>query len=251
MDLEDAVAPDSKDRARVAATTLLASPDLDTARFILRINHPSTHEGERDLAAIGEIGALVGRPLTLMIPKVDSPDVLDEVRKRLNGHDLTASLIPMIETARGLARVEELAVADSVSGLLFGGLDLSVDLGAAMEWEPLLYARSRVVHASRLGGVGVTDMPFLDISDPAGLRAEADRARKLGFSGKAAIHPDQVEVVLDAFSPTQEEVARARRVTEAFERERTGVILVDGVMVDRPLIEAARRIVSWADAHGD
>lgn len=251
MDLEDGVAPDSKDRARVAATTLLASPDLDTAHFILRINHPSTNEGARDLAAIGQVGALLGRPLTLMIPKVDSPEVLEEVRQRLKRHDLTASLIPMIETARGLARVEELAVADSVSGLLFGGLDLSVDLGAAMEWEPLLYARSRVVHAARLGGVGATDMPFLDLSDPTGLRAEADRARKLGFDGKAAIHPDQVQVVLKAFSPTREEVARARRVTEASERERSGVFLVDGVMIDRPAIEAARRIVSWADSHGD
>ena len=200
MDLEDAVAPDSKDRARVAAKPLLASPDLDTAHFVLRINHPSTQAGELDLVAVGEGGAVVRGPLTLMIPKMDSPDVLEKVRKRLEKHDLTVSLIPIIETACGLACVEDLAVADSVSGLLFGGLDLSIDLGAAMEWEPLLYARSRVVHAARLGGVGATDMPFLDVSDPAGLQAEAERARKLGFSGKAAIHPDQVGVVLDVFS---------------------------------------------------
>lgn len=250
MDLEDAVALDAKDGARSAAAELLASPDMDATRFILRINHPSTPEGDLDLTAIGERGALPGRPLTLMIPKVDAPDDLRDVRARLQAHGLSASLVPVIETVRGLARVEELAVADSVSGLLFGGLDLSVDLGAAMEWEPLLYARSRVVHAARLGGIGATDMPFLQLNEPTGLRAEAERAHKLGFNGKAVIHPDHVDVVVDVFSPTAEEVSRARRVTETFDREPAGVLVVDGVMIDRPGIESARRIVSWADARG-
>ena len=127
---------------------------------------------------------------------------------------------------------------------------MSVDLGAALDWDALLYARSRVVHAARLGGVGAVDMPFFDIGDQTGLREEADAVRRLGFKGKAAIHPSQVGVLHDAFSPSEAEVAQARLVTETFDRVRKGVFLLDGVMVDRPAIEAARRVVAWADTHG-
>ncbi|MCH7531158.1 MAG: CoA ester lyase [Gemmatimonadetes bacterium] len=249
MDLEDAVAPESKEEARASAVSVLEGADLDPTRFILRINSPVTPEGDRDLAALSELETLRGSPLTLMIPKVDSPEELDHVRNRVSDGVGVLSLIPVVETAKGLACVEELAAADSVSGILFGGLDLSIDLGTALEWDALLYARSRTVHAARLGGVGAIDMPFLNVSDRDGLREEAGRVRKLGFKGKAAIHPDHVEAVQAAFSPSEDEVTRARRVTEAA-RESKGVFMLDGVMVDRPGIEAARRILTWADAHG-
>ncbi len=248
MDLEDAVAPESKERARAAAVSLLGRGDLDRMRFILRINNPSTPDGDRDLAALGDLEAVRGLPLTLMIPKVGSSDEIDHVRSRVERCGPSVSFIPVIETARGLACVEEIAAAPSVSGLLFGGLDLSIDLGAALEWDALLYARSRVVHAARLGGVRAIDMPFLALSDPEGLREEADRVRRLGFKGKAAIHPDHVEAIHEVFSPSDEDVARARRVMEAA-RQGEGVFLLDGVMVDRPGIEAARRILAWTEAH--
>ncbi len=249
MDLEDAVAPESKDGARDAATSLLARATIDPARFVLRINNPSTSAGDRDLATLGDLEAVRGQSLTLMIPKVAAPEEVDEVHARLDGRGISPSVIAVIETARGLARVEEIAASTAVSGLLFGGLDLSVDLGAAVDWDALLYARSRVVHAARLGGVDAVDMPFFDIADQTGLREEADAVRRLGFKGKAAIHPSQVGVLHDAFSPSEAEVAQARLVTETFDREGKGVFLLDGVMVDRPAIEAARRVVAWADAH--
>jgi len=249
MDLEDAVAPESKQEARASAMSVLQAADFDPERFVLRINSPSTPEGDRDLAALGELTTLRGSPLTLMIPKLDSPEGLDQVRGRIHDGGMTPRLIPIVETARGLACVEELAQADCVVAILFGGLDLSIDLGAALEWDALLYARSRTVHAARLGGVGAIDMPFFDIPDHEGLREDATRIRRLGFKGKAAIHPTHVSPIQEIFSPSEDEVTQARRVTEAA-RASKGVFMLDGVMVDRPGIVAAERIVAWADAHG-
>ncbi len=248
MDLEDAVAPGAKQEARASAMSVLQAPDFDPERFILRINNPATPEGDRDLAALGELATLRGSPLTLMIPKLDAPEGLDQVRSRIHDRGMTPRLIPIVETARGLACVEALAAADSVAAIVFGGLDLSVDLGTTLDWDALLYARSRTVHAARLGGVGAIDMPFFDISDHAGLSDDAARVRRLGFKGKTAIHPSHVSAIQEIFSPSEDEVTQARRVTQAA-RDSKGVFMLDDVMVDRPGIVAAERIVAWADAH--
>lgn len=248
MDLEDAVAPDSKEEARDAALSVLRRADFDPARFVLRINQPGTPDGARDLEALSDSEPGRATPWTLMVPKVHASEELEDLRSRLHEGGLSPSLLPVIETAEGLARVEAVAAVDSICGLLFGGLDLSVDLGAALDWDALLYARSRVVLAARLGGVSAIDMPFLRISDPEGLRDEAERVHRLGFKGKAAIHPGHVDALQTVFSPSEQEVERARRITDAA-RENAGVFLLDGVMVDRPGIIAARRILARADAH--
>jgi citrate lyase beta subunit len=246
MDLEDSVAAGGKNAARSFATLALGRARPNGTDLVIRINHPSTAAGEADLAAIAgalDAGAPAARDggLALMIPKVGAPEEVEAIRGRLSAHDLGVGLIPMIETVRGLARVEEIAAMESVRALLFGGLDLSIELGAELAWEPLLYARSRFVHAARLAGVGALDMPWLDVSDRTGLEAEARRVRALGFTGKAAIHPDQVGTVLDAFSPSEREIAYARRVVEAAAAAPVGAFLLDGAMVDRPVVEAARR----------
>lgn len=256
MDLEDAVAPEAKREARTAALAALSDPSVDVSRLVVRINHPASEPGAADLEALAELGgsafdSMQGpRGPTLMVPKVGGPEELDGLRARLGATGLRAALVAVVETARGLARVEEIASADSVVALMFGGLDLSLELGAALEWEPLLYARSRTVHAARLAGVDVIDMPFFDTEDDEGLGAEAARARRLGFSGKSAIHPRQVREILAAFAPTDEEISNAARVVQAYERERKGAFLLDGVMVDRPAVEAARSLLARAATGG-
>lgn len=246
VDLEDAVAPEAKEDARPVVMELLVH---HRSRLTVRINHPSTTTGERDVAAIE---ALTGAdesddaPLTVMVPKAGSPSELDALHRRLSADGGTVRIIAVVETAEGLACVEEMASVDGVCALLLGGLDLSVDLGCALEWEALLYARSRCVHAARLGDVAAIDSPFFDLDDPSGLRAETDRSRRLGFTAKAAVHPRQVSVIREAFAPDGTAVARARRVLAAAEDEGGGVSLVDGVMIDRPAVEAARRIVAEA-----
>ena len=198
MDLEDAVAPASKAEARDAARSVIAGDTFDPERFVLRVNAPLSDEGGRDLAMLaGARDALAGHALTVLVPKVCAPTDLEPVRMRIEGLGARPALVPIVETAEGLANAEALANADAVEGLLFGGLDLSLDLGAELDWEALLYARSRLIHVARLGRVWALDMPFLDVSDEAGLRLAAERARRLGFKGKAAIHPTQVGPIHD------------------------------------------------------
>jgi citrate lyase beta subunit len=123
-------------------------------------------------------------------------------------------------------------------------VDLAAELGCALEWDALLYARSRLVHASALGGVGSIDVPFLDLRDRAGLDAEVRAVARLGFRAKAAIHPGQIEIIHEAFAPTELELERARRILDAHQRSEGGVTVLDDRMIDRPVVEAARRTLA-------
>jgi (S)-citramalyl-CoA lyase len=256
LDLEDGVAPDGKDQARDEVVRFLAGwggpgrgPEL-----IVRINDPRVAAGKRDLEAL----ARGRRPQGVMVPKVDGEEVLEEVARALGsrsavGFDArdersrSVVLLPLIETARGLERIQEIASTPApLDALVFGGMDLAAELGAAFEWEPLLYARSRVVHAAALAGVGAIDVPWAPLDEPDGLAEETRRAARLGFTGKLAIHPNQVPVIHAALAPDQDELARARRILEAWSKAHTGVVVVDGRMVDRPLVLGAERVLARA-----
>jgi len=250
LDLEDAVPAAEKDAARSAASRILTEGGEGVARLVVRVNHPSTQDGGADLTALAGVATDTGASLRLLIPKVSGPADLGAVREALGRCVDRTELVAMIETVRGLSDAERIAASPGVSALLFGGFDLSLELGASPGWESLLYARSRVVVAARLGGVAAIDMPFLGVGNPDGLASEAGRARRLGFDGKAAIHPEQVATIADAFGHTPAEVRRARRIEEESRDRGAGAFLLDGEMVDRPILEAARRIVAWADARG-
>ncbi len=260
-DLEDAVGPEAKDGARATVVELLArettsrgddrvgdpdGPDGPSLRptMILRINAPETDVGARDLEALAGAKAL---PDLLLVPKVVGPGSLEPVDEALGSRADDVGLIPLIETARGLAAVEEIAAAsDRIVALMLGGHDLSLELGARPTPEALLYARSRIVHAAALAGVDALDMPLLEVGDPDELRDRTRAARDLGFTGKAAIHPEQVEPIQEVFTPTPEEVEEARRVVEASEAAGGNAALLDGKVVDRPILEAARRVLARA-----
>ena len=117
-------------------------------------------------------------------------------------------------------------------------------------WESLLYARSRVVHAAAAAGIDAIDVPFLDLDDPDGLREAAERAQALGFSGKGAIHPRQIPVINAVFTPSTERVAHARRILAAFEAADTGLVVVDGKLIEKPVLREMRRIVAIAERMG-
>lgn len=248
VDLEDAVGPGAKDQARERTAALLedeapsAPPGLRSPLVMVRMNAPTVPAGARDLEALA---ALTRPPDAVLIPMVRDPGDVEGVADALCGPGSPVRLVPLVETARGLAAVEELAVAaDAVAALLLGGHDLSLELGARPDWEPLLYARSRLVHAAALAGIDALDMPLLDLSDADGLRAEARAARALGFTGKAAIHPDQVEPIQEIFTPDEGEVEEARRVVEAYRAADGNAVLLDGRVVDRPVLEAALRTLA-------
>jgi citrate lyase subunit beta/citryl-CoA lyase len=228
LDLEDAVAPESKEGARrnVAAHGLTGIP------VIVRINASATAWFAADIAALA--GADVA---AVMLPKAENAGEIAEICRVLG-----RPVIPLIETARGVAGLSDLLAAPGVAVVAIGTLDLAVDLGCEPSWEALLLARSMLVLQSRLAGLpkpldGVT----VATDDEALAEAETRRAAALGFGGKLAIHPRQVAPIRRGLRPTDEQIAWAERVVAA---ATGGAVRVDGTMVDRPVLERARRILS-------
>ena len=248
IDLEDGVAFGAKDEARDKALALFAGRAPVRAEVSLRINDPKTDLGRRDIEAVRGSGI---RPDALMLPKCDGPDEIREVAAALAGGLPDLPLIVMAETARGVAAADAIAsAAPTVSAIFFGAIDYAADVGCEVGWEAALYARSRVIVAAAVAGVGALDSPYMDVPALDALAAESRRTRALGFTGKAAIHPTQVPVIQAAFSPPADEVAWARRIVDAYERNEGGVLLVDGKLIERPVIASAQRTLALAAAVG-
>jgi (S)-citramalyl-CoA lyase len=187
-------------------------------------------------------------PPALMLPKVMSPDevvLLDDI---LTERGLDTRLHIIIETNAGLEAVHDIARASPrIDALFFGGVDMAAELRCRNSWESLLYARSRVVHAAASVGVDVIDVPYLDLQDPGGMEREARLARDLGFSGKGAIHPKQIPILNEVFTPDGAEVAHAKRLLQAFEEADTGLVVVDGKLIEKPVLREMHRILAIAE----
>ena len=245
VELEDGVAPKDKDVARENVLALFAKPQADDGvERMVRVNCLRTAFGLKDVQAILSSES---PPPALMLPKVVSPDEviwLDELLTEAE-HDTRIHII--IEMNEGLEAAFDIArSSDRIDSLLFGGVDMAADLRCKNAWEPLLYARSRVVHAAASAGIDVIDVPYLDLEDMAGMTAEASLAKDLGFSGKGAIHPKQIAELNRVFTPSDAEVARAQKVISAFEEADTGLVVVDGKLIEKPVIREMRRILSIA-----
>lgn len=246
LELEDGV-PRRKAEARANALAWFAAPAPEAgAELLLRINSPRCAEGVRDLAAICDSPA---PPPALMAPKVEAPEdarMLDELFSDGPHADMRFHIV--IETCRALEAAHEIARASPrIDSLAFGAVDMAAELRVEVAWEPLSYARQRLVAAAAGAGVDLLDAPSLDLADEAGLAAEARRARALGFTGKAAIHPRQIAPINAAFRPGADEVARARAAIAAAEAAEGGLAVVDGKLVEPPVLRAARRIAAVAD----
>ena len=127
---------------------------------------------------------------------------------------------------------------------------MAAELRCANAWEPLLYARSRVVHAAASAGLDVIDVPYLDLDDLEGMVHAAQQARELGFSGKGAIHPKQIEALNQVFTPSGEEIARARQIIATFEEADTGLVVIDGKLIEKPVLREMERVLAIADRVG-
>jgi citrate lyase subunit beta/citryl-CoA lyase len=255
LDLEDGVPPAAKDEARrLIADVLGRAPrgEAGPGRFV-RIRRALGDDGAGDLDAVVRPG-LAG----IMAPKVQRPDEVEWIATRLDALERdakiphgTVRIIPSIESAAALIEAPRIAMAsDRVAGLAFGSEDFALDLGLPTKREgeaaDLLYARSATVVAAVSAGKLAFDGIWPDIKDAAGLRADTLRARRLGFAGKTLIHPDQIAVVNEIFSPTAAEVEEARRVVHAFEEavaRGEGAVALDGRMLDAPVVDRARRVL--------
>jgi len=257
IDLEDAVTSSQKETVRDQVGTFLKT--ATRRNLFVRINSAETLFFDKDLEKVTE-PALYG----IVIPKTERPEALQEADRKLTDLERRKfipeeqiHLVPMIETALGLSRVREIGVSTPrVIAIAFGAGDLTLDLGAKLtkSGEELLFARSSLVLSCRLAGVSPIDAPYMiDVKDAEGLKAEAERSRQLGFQGKFCIHPSQVEPVNEIFSPTQEEIARAKKIVEAFEMAKEkgeGAIALEGEFIDPPIYSRAKQLLDFADEVG-
>ncbi|WP_275561303.1 CoA ester lyase [Streptomyces sp. 5-6(2022)] len=231
IDLEDATAAQDKDRARDNVARWLAEGN----NAVIRINPPGTPWCDADLEAVSRYGAPV------MVPKAEDHGVLSELARHTAGR---CALIPLIETAVGVERANEVCAAAGAVRVAFGNADLASQLGVAHDDHmALTYARSRLVSAAAAAGLcppvdGVTT----SVRDADVLTDDISHARRLGFTGKLCIHPAQVPIVSAGFAPSESEQKWARAVVTAGD----SVGVVDGQMVDRPVLERARRILAAA-----
>jgi citrate lyase beta subunit len=131
--------------------------------------------------------------------------------------------------------------------MILGAVDMSADLRCTKAWEPLLYTRSRLVHAAASAGIDLLDVPFLNLDDPEGLRQEAMGCARLGFTGKASIHPNQIPIIHEAFTPTEAQIAKARKVCAAFEESTTGLVVVDNELIELPVVRSYYRMLAIAE----
>ena len=230
FDLEDAVTPAAKDRAREAIAAAELSPELPA---YIRVNARNTPWYESDLAMVA---ALPGTGI--MIPKVESTADVEDVR-RYSGSD--RPVIALIETAAGIANARTIASAEGVTRLAFGLVDFCADVGCAPVREALLPARWELILASRLAGLAPPlDGISTDLKNPDILAEDARYAAVLGFGGKLCIHPAQIAVVMAGFTPSHEELAWAQRIL-AMKDE--GAAAIDGRMVDAAELRRARGIL--------
>ena len=235
IDLEDAVALSDKQKARTAALQYLEQPAEGRLPCALRINAPVTRTGIEDLHSLLASSAA---PDYIVLPKCDSPGFVSMLRVLLDQAAKETGIIAIIESAKGVEALPDIVKSDARPvALLFGSADMEADLGAKTGWEPLLYIRSRVVQVAASAGIVAVDSPFFDIADLEGLKRETMAARDLGFHGKAAIHPKQIPAINEVFTPSTDEVAKARQILAVNQQ---GVGSVDHQMVDEAVARKAR-----------
>lgn len=249
IDLEDAVAPADKAAARQACLDWFDTrPDPGPVELLVRINGLRTPEGWADLLAILD---RENPPPGLMLPKIKSPEEIRLLDELLTDAGSALRFQVIVETNEGLEAAAEIARAsDRIDSLLFGAVDMSAELRVAPTWEALLYARQRLVHAAAGAGIDLIDVPFLDLQDPDGLAEAATRAAAIGMTGKGAIHPKQLPTIAAAFTPSAEEIAQARRIVDTFEAAGTGLVVVDGKLIEKPVLREMRRRLAIAAALG-
>lgn len=245
IDLEDAVALPKKAEARELTFPLFAQDSHPEVEKMVRINALSTLDGLKDLQKLLECGA---PPAAIMIPKVRAAAEIELLDRLLQGSCRQLRFCVIIETNDGLHNV--LAIAKSsarIDSMILGAVDMSADLRCEKSWEALLYARSRLVHAAASAGIDLLDVPFLALEDTDGLRRESEASARLGFTGKAAIHPNQLPTINAAFTPSEVFLAKARKCVAAFQAEPSGLVVVDGELIELPVIRSMQRAIVIAE----
>lgn len=249
LDVEDSVAPKAKDEAcRTIASVLLdVDPDDVGPEVTVRVN-PLSIRGRRDVSKLVDAG---DRVAGVVLPMVRDASDVDDLVDCLDANGLEAVVLPIVETPAALFRIESIATHPRVGGLEFGAEDLTTELGATTSdgRDEVLYARQKVSAAASLAGIDALDMAWPDFTDEAGLRRNAEQAVRFGYDGKSAIHPSQLPIIREVFTPDPALVEWASTVVAAAdEAERAGKVVfqVDGEMIDPPIVDRARDVLERA-----
>lgn len=242
LDLEDGVHPDQKDPARRMVEDALQRVDFGDSEVWVRVNAASSPWFQDDVSMVAKV-----RPAGAILPKVESAEAVE----RLAGALPELPLFLMIETAVGVLESRSLARRPGVQGLLFGAADYreSLRAGRTPDESELFFARVSILHAARAAGIEAFDTPWFEYKDLAGLEASAGRARVLGFDGKTAVHPSQVPTLNRVFSPTPEEIERARGIVDVMEKafaDGRNVATLGNEMVEALHLAEARRVLARA-----
>ena len=246
IELEDGIAPKDKNEARKKALSIFQNQTIPkNVEVILRIN------SIRSLFGLDDIRAILSTdfpPPAIMLPKVNDAEEVKILDDLLNERGHNCELHPIIETNSGLEKAYDIAKSsERVSTLFFGLIDMSAELRCKLSWDQLLYARSRVVHAAAGAGLDAIDGPFMDLEDPKGNIEQAILARDLGFSGKGSIHPKQVNDLNKVFTPSEEKIAKAKKITKIFEEANTGLVMVDGKLIEKPVLREMYRTLAISE----
>ena len=255
LDLEDAVAVGQKEEARLNVLAALSNMDFGRTERLVRINSLDTELYTTDLEAIAttDVDGIV-------IPKVETAQQVQRVDQIITTSEMKngqpaggVRLLALIETALGVMNVKEIGQSSRrLDGLLFGAEDLAADLRATRSpdgWE-IFYGRSAVVMAAAAFDLEAIDTVYLDLNNLTDLEEDALFAQQMGYTGKMAVHPRQVEVFNRIFSPAEDEIAQAERLLKAYQSQvaaGSGVFTIDGRMVDKPMVRAAERLLERAE----
>ena len=243
FDLEDSVAMDRKAEARQAVSEFLRERAADQfPTMLVRVNGLGSGLFAADVAALEGSGVDI-----INVPKVESRE---DIRQALDLIPGDIKILANIETPKGLRLAAEIAMADArIAGLQVGFLDLFSQCGIDSREAAARYSiRLSVRLAAAEAGIAVFDSAFAEVKDLEGFRAEAEAARSLGFSGKSCIHPAQVAIANQVFAPSTDEIARAEEILLAMRERGEGVFLLDGQMIDKPILERARAVVRLAES---
>ena len=251
LDLEDSVAPGKKEEARTLVRNALCQVDFYGAERMVRINQLP--------AGMGDLEEVVPfYPHLVLLPKCEHSFQVQEVAERIrsilhnHGQEREIFLMPIIESALGVEHAFEIASASpSVVAMAIGLEDYTADLGVqrSATGEESLYARTRMVNACKAAGIQPIDSVYSDVANMEGLRENVEASRSLGFEGMGCIHPRQVPVIHEAFTPAEEEIEKAARIVEAYEEAEasgSGVVALGSKMIDPPVVKRAQRILDLA-----
>ena len=240
IELEDGIAIKDKNEARKTTIEALETLEVKSGvELVVRVNCQRTKFGLLDLEAFISAKTKVK---AIMLPKVKTPDEIAFIDDLLTDCGLDTDLHVIMETNEALESIYEIANASKrIVALYFGGVDMAAELRVPNEYKNLIYARSKLVHAGASVGVDVIDVPYLDLDDMDGMKKEAELVRDLGFTGKGSIHPKQINMLNEIFTPSKEEIVKAKRIVDQFNASNTGLVVIDGKLIEKPVLREMQR----------